>query len=152
AMETHQADLWLARRIRRLYIEDQFSLRRHSMVSLRRLALIALFFSLLPLWAQTPAPKPELKNAIDTLFAARKFDQTAISPDGKLVAWVESIKPGSSAIYIAPAAGGQPRRITAGAATGAYSEDSIAWSPDSKRLAFLSDAAKRSQNQLYVIS
>ena len=122
------------------------------MASLRRLVLIASLFLLPASWAQTAAPKPELKKAIDTLFAAKKFDQAAISPDGKLVTWVETIKPGSSAIYVAPASGGTPRRITAGGGTGSYSENSVAWSPDSKRIAFLSDAARAGQNQLYAIS
>ena len=40
----------------------------------------------------------------------------------------------------------KPRRITAGG----QSENAVAWSPDSKQIAFLSDAAKPGQQQLYI--
>lgn len=118
----------------------------------RRLVWTTPVLMLQFVWAQpakpgsSPAP---VKNAIHTLFAAKQFEQVAISPDGKKVAWVEEIKPGAGAIYVAPAAGGAPQRITAGAA--AHDENSIAWSPDSRRIAFLSDAAKPGQAELYVI-
>jgi dipeptidyl aminopeptidase/acylaminoacyl peptidase len=106
-------------------------------------------------WSQpktaAPQAKPALDNAIRTLFSGKSFSQAAISPDGKHVAWVESAKAGVSAIYVAPANGGAPRRITASASSGEHAEDSVAWSPDSKRLAFLSDAVKSGQAQLYVV-
>jgi dipeptidyl aminopeptidase/acylaminoacyl peptidase len=88
-----------------------------------------------------------MDGAIATLSAAKTFDQAAISPDAKQVAWVEVTK-GGSAIFISAASGGAPRRITAGG----KSESAVAWSPDSKQLAFLSDAAKTGQPQLYVAS
>ena len=104
-------------------------------------------------WAQLPAKssagsaQPGLDQAIHTLFSGKTFSQAAISPDGKQVGWVES-GPGGSAIYIAPVTGSGPsRRITAGG----HAEDSIAWSPDSKRIAFLSDAAEAGEAQLYVV-
>ena len=114
-------------------------------------------------FAQTPAPAEKtaaapsrnaaLDEAIHTFFATRTFSQTAISPDGKRVAWVEKTAPGKSSIYVAEINGaGKPRRITAGTAAKGASEDSIAWSPDSKRFAFLSDAAHPGQPQVYVIS
>ncbi|HEU4414504.1 MAG TPA: S9 family peptidase [Candidatus Angelobacter sp.] len=89
-----------------------------------------------------PAP---MDDVIHTLFSATTFDQTAISPDGKHVAWVEAGK-GGSAIYVSDVGGGKPNRITAGGP----SEDGIAWSPDSKQIAFLSDAPKGGQQQVYV--
>jgi dipeptidyl aminopeptidase/acylaminoacyl peptidase len=68
-----------------------------------------------------------LDPVIDSVFALRHFNQVEISPDGKRVAWVES------AIYVQelsdPSA--QPRRIAEGR--------DVAWSPDSARLAFISD-------------
>jgi dipeptidyl aminopeptidase/acylaminoacyl peptidase len=101
-------------------------------------------------WAQSTA-KPALARAIGTLFSGKTFNQAAMSPDGRQVAWVESVSGGASAIYVAPVDGGaQPRRVTAGAGNSSYAEDSVAWSPDSKRLAFLSDARSRGQAQLYV--
>src|ERR1051326_1765516 len=86
-------------------------------------------------------------DAIRTLFAATTFEQTAISPDAKQVAWVETGKEGS-AIFVSEVNAPKPRRITAGGPT----ESAIAWSPDSKQLAFLSDGSTRGQQQLYVVS
>ncbi|HSM86638.1 MAG TPA: S9 family peptidase [Candidatus Limnocylindrales bacterium] len=104
-----------------------------------------------PQTAQAPAVKPGLDDAIRTLFSGKSFFQAAISPDGKMVAWVESAGAGKSAIYVSAVNGnGRPRRITAGPASTFHSEDSVAWSPDSKRIAFLSDAAKAGQPQIYV--
>ena len=89
--------------------------------------------------------------------ALRKFQQVAISPDGNRVAWVEDSLNASgglagSAIYVqnlhAPDA--KPRRITAAKAGTSASEDTIAWAPDSRHLAFLSDADGHDQSQLYV--
>src|SRR3984957_17143841 len=94
-----------------------------------------------------------------TLFATRRFEQPAISPDGKRVAWVETLigkdgaPSGNTAIYVlrleskAP-----PKRLRAGVGPGDHQEGNVAWSPDSKRVAFLSDAVKAGQRQLYVAS
>ena len=90
------------------------------------------------------------------LFATQSFQQVAISPDGHRVAWVRSIheKNGTptpnSAIYVEDlTAGAKPRQISA-ALEVPHAEHDLAWSPDSRRLAFLSDAAEQGQLQLYV--
>jgi dipeptidyl aminopeptidase/acylaminoacyl peptidase len=99
------------------------------------------------------AEKTPLEHAIHVLFAGKSFGQAVISPDGKRVAWVENVAPGRSAIYVAEVNGkGKPHRITAGSLAGFHAEDAIAWSPDSKELAFLSDVLKAGQQQLYVIN
>jgi dipeptidyl aminopeptidase/acylaminoacyl peptidase len=92
-----------------------------------------------------------------TLFATRRFEQAVISPDGKRVAWVETLigkdgaPSGSTAIYISGIeAKTPPRRLRAGIGAGDHEEGNVAWSPDSKRVAFLSDAVKAGQGQLYV--
>jgi len=90
--------------------------------------------------------------------SARNFDQVAISPDGNWVAWVQSSvnasgePTGGSAIYVQDfrSPNSKPRRISAGNDIPAASEDTIAWSPDSKHLAFLSDAERDGQSNLYV--
>lgn len=76
--------------------------------------------------------KNTLDPVIDSLFALQRFTQTAISPDGAHVAWV------GAAIYVqdSKASSVPPRQIAIGS--------DVAWSPDSTRLAFISDS------QLYV--
>jgi dipeptidyl aminopeptidase/acylaminoacyl peptidase len=118
---------------------------------------VAIIFAgllLVPLALAQPGSSPRTKansssmdSMIATLWAGKTFDQTAISPDGKQVAWVENAKDGS-AIFVSVIAGGTPRRVTGGGG----SESAIAWSPDSKQIAFLSDAGNPGQPQLYVVS
>jgi len=104
---------------------------------------------------QSTAPL-DLDNVIKTLFAAHTFQQAAISPDGNSVAWVEDIHSkngavsGSTVIYVKNLKSNAPRRIGAGVADSLHSEGDVAWSPDSQKIAFLSDAAKKGQQQLYV--
>lgn len=91
-----------------------------------------------------------MEDAITTLFGAKTFDQAAISPDGKQVAWVEITKNGSAIFTssaVSAASGSTPRRITAGG----QSESAVAWSADSKQIAFFSDAATPGQPQVYVV-
>ena len=100
-------------------------------------------------------PNSPIQAAIRSMFDVHEFQQAEISPDGKKVAWVESLteKSGApspnSAIYVAeidkPA---DARRITARPGEAAAEHD-VAWSPDSKRIAFLSDAGTPGQLQLY---
>jgi dipeptidyl aminopeptidase/acylaminoacyl peptidase len=105
-----------------------------------------------------PAPNAKgLDDAMKAMFGVRIFQQAEISPDGKLVAWVESLPgPGGapssdSAIYVAPlSAPDAAKRITAGDGKAAHEEHDIAWSPDGKEMAFLSDAATNGQLQLFV--
>src|SRR5271168_2017151 len=100
-----------------------------------------------------------LDNAVNTLFATHRFEQAAISPDGKYVAWVETLvgkdgaPNGNTAIYLAAREGrAAARRITAGTGGAAHAEGNVAWSPDGKQIAFLSDVVKAGQLQLYVVS
>ncbi len=94
---------------------------------------------------------------MDSLARVREFQEVVVSPDGSHVAWVESLPAkdgnpsGRSAIYVAGSkeAVSSPRRITAGKGDAAFSEHSVAWSPDG-RVAFLSDREKPGQLQLYM--
>jgi dipeptidyl aminopeptidase/acylaminoacyl peptidase len=98
-----------------------------------------------------------LHDAMRPMFELRTFQQAEISPDGKRVAWVESL-PGTggmpspnSAIYLVELAAPEAtRRITAGDGKAAHEEHDLAWSPDGERIAFLSDAATSGQLQLFV--
>src|SRR5580658_6594574 len=98
-------------------------------------------------WAQPITP---VEPALAEIAATRWFQQSAISPDGSHVAYVEALAaPGKSAIYIHAAT---PIRITAGDGKAACDEESVAWSPDSKQVAFLSDCAKADQFEVYIAS
>jgi dipeptidyl aminopeptidase/acylaminoacyl peptidase len=98
-----------------------------------------------------------LDDAVKAMFGVRIFQQAKISGDGKSVAWVESLPgPGGmpssdSAIYVADLnAPDVAKRIAAGDGKVAHEEHDIAWSPDDKKIAFLSDAATNGQLQLFV--
>ncbi|HUB79695.1 MAG TPA: S9 family peptidase [Bryobacteraceae bacterium] len=94
-------------------------------------------------YAQTAVP---VDPALAEIAATHRFLQAAVSPDGAHVAYVEALgAPNQSAIYLAPRT-----RVTAGDGKSASDESAIAWSPDSKHLAFLSDHEKKEQLQLYV--
>src|SRR5437763_1936908 len=100
-------------------------------------------------WSENAASS--LDATLQSLFAVRRFEQVAISPDGARVAYVEG-QHGGYAIYVAdrntPSA--TPQRISAAADSAHHDETDVAWSPDGKRLAFLSDAESGGQLQLYV--
>src|SRR6267154_1555137 len=109
--------------------------------------------------AQKPHGVSPLDNVIATLFATLNFQQAAISPDGNAIAWVEEVHSkngvvsGSTVIYVKNLKSGTPpRRISAGVADSLHAESDVGWSPDSQKIAFLSDAAKKGQLQLYVIN
>jgi dipeptidyl aminopeptidase/acylaminoacyl peptidase len=101
---------------------------------------------------------PAIESAIQSLAAAGRFSNVALSPDGKKVAWVEELRDkdgaasGNSAISATTIDGKAPvRKITVSALAGApRAESDITWSPDSRRIAFLSDAQKPGQLQLYL--
>src|SRR5713101_2737557 len=106
---------------------------------------------------QKPQAAAPLDNVLKTLFAAHTFQQAAVSPDGNSIAWVEDIHSkngvisGSTVIYVKNLkATAPPRRISAGVADSLHAEGSVAWSPDSQEIAFLSDAAKKGRLQLCV--
>ena len=84
--------------------------------------------------------------------SVKSVRQAQISPDGTHVAWIEP-GAGGTGIYVqdlkAPFA--QPQRITAAGAGSKADEGDASWSPNSKQLAFLSDAGGEGQSELYVV-
>jgi len=131
----------------------------HFKVMAFALGLCAYSTSLLGQQGSKPAAKPAAEKTKQSPFRAQNFDQVAISPDGKRVAWVEiradeeGAPTGKQDIYVQEtSAGGKPVRVTAGAPAAHLNEGNVAWSPDSKQIAFLSDAVISGQPQLYVAS
>ena len=109
-----------------------------------------------PAAAQPPARS--IGSVLATLDRVRGFHQTAISPDGRRVAWVEdvSVTDGTTAIRVRDLVGGRSAQagvygVTAARDGREHHEDGIAWSPDNRTLAFLSDAATPNQRQLCVV-
>lgn len=100
--------------------------------------------------AANAQPRVPVDPALAAIAATKRFLQTAISPDGAHVAYVEALAtPNQSAIYVAPHTRiGAPAR--SGGVKTACDEHAIAFSPDSKQIAFLSDCEKKEQLQLYV--
>jgi len=96
------------------------------------------------------------RETLDLIFATQQFQEVAIAPDAARVVWVESrpnadrTPSANAAIYIQDVAGGPPRRVTAGDGGALADEHGPSWSPDGRRLAFLSDVAEKGQLQLYV--
>ncbi len=106
-----------------------------------------------------PQSNPSFDGAMRAMFGVRAFQQASISPDGKRVAWVESITGAGdetstdSAIYVAELDSlNKSKRITAGDGKTAHEEHDVAWSADSNQLVFLSDAASREQLQVFIAS
>ncbi len=108
---------------------------------------------------EKPKAASPIHDVEKTLFATHEFKQAVISPNGKLVAWVETLinkggaPSGDSAIYFSEMESkAAPKRLRAAVGAADHEETNVAWSPDSKRIAFLSDDAKPGQRQLYIAS
>ncbi len=121
---------------------------------MRRLFFAVLLLALpLSTFAQKADTAASVDNVLRSLSSVRAFQQAAISPDGKQVAWVQSerheARRGTAIFVVDLAAPTRPRRISA-VPNGNASDGQVAWSPDSKQIAFLSDGGSGGQQQLYV--
>ncbi len=97
------------------------------------------------------------KETIDLLFAVKAIDETALAPDGVRLVYVEKqhnadrTESRNSLIYALDGNDTKPRRVTAGNGKAVHAEKNAAFSRDGAQLAFLSDAEKTKQLQLYVV-
>jgi dipeptidyl aminopeptidase/acylaminoacyl peptidase len=113
----------------------------------RRLLIVSV---LLCLWAVAHAQtKPRLLDK-ETFMNMESVGNPEISPDGKRIiftrTWVDNIKDQyRSNLWIADVDGSRVRELT----SGARNDSSPVWSPDGKRIAFLSD--RDGTNQLHVM-
>lgn len=101
------------------------------------------------------AQAPSAARLVQQVARTRTFTEIAMSPDGNRVAWVEEIRhagvdTGNSVIHVRSVTAGAPEATVAAQPGHAASEHDVAWSPDGRWIAFLSDAAETGQLQLYI--
>jgi dipeptidyl aminopeptidase/acylaminoacyl peptidase len=106
--------------------------------------------------ADASVDRAHIAEALGGLSRGRTIAQTAISPDGRRLAWIQQMKAGVEirVAAVADLMGGKPgksERITAGAKPEMHCEEGkIAWAPDSRSLAFFSDCTEPEQADLYL--
>lgn len=86
------------------------------------------------------------------LWAMKRLSAPALSPDGRTVVfvvqeWSVDKNKSTSNLWLVPANGGEPRRLT----TAAANDSAPAWSPDGRRIAFVSKRGDDETSALYVI-
>ena len=80
------------------------------------------------------------------------YGDVALSPDGAHLAWVQSTAATTSKqTYIRETSGNAPAKLVKLPITGERNDFDLAWSPDSKTLAFFSSAGERDQRQLWTV-
>src|SRR6478752_1433375 len=80
------------------------------------------------------------------------YGDVALSPDGAHVAWVQSTAATTSKqTYMRDTSGNGPATLVKLSIIGERNDFDLAWSPDSKTLAFFSSAGERAQRQLWTV-
>jgi dipeptidyl aminopeptidase/acylaminoacyl peptidase len=105
-----------------------------------RYSYLAALLLTIPLAISAQPAANKIDQMLANLEAIHQFEGVTISPDGKWVTWTQRAN-GTSQIFLQErGATTPPVRITAGDGKANYREDTVAWSPDSQRFAFLSNA------------
>jgi dipeptidyl aminopeptidase/acylaminoacyl peptidase len=123
-------------------------------VPLVPLGLLAIMLAGAVSAASTPVD-PRIEQLLTQLGKAQAIEAVAISPDGKQLAWVIE-RDDKPAIQMADVDGSHARFVSAAAKPGTCDESGIAWSPDSRHLAFIANcgvdltSTKPMQNSIYL--
>ena len=103
------------------------------------------------------APAQTVSQLLATVSGTTQYREVALSPDGHYVAWTVTLKnpdntqSTNSEIWLLDRTkSAAPTKLTVW--KNPHAEHSIAWSPDSRQIAFLADAEKAGQLQLYLQS
>jgi dipeptidyl aminopeptidase/acylaminoacyl peptidase len=117
------------------------------------LAAALLFSPLLPLTAMAATPAPTTPLTHELLWMMKRVGAPAVSPDGKWVVFPvlePSYEPDKEAsdLWLVPADGSEaPHRITNTRAP----ERDVAWSPDSRSIAFATRREGDGNEQIYIL-
>lgn len=89
----------------------------------------------------------------EDLYRFRLVTDCELSPDGQQVVFCvqrvdDKTEKKVTNLWVVPTAGGDPRQFT----TGDHVDSNPKWSPDGRRIAFVSNRADKDQPQIYVIS
>ncbi|GLQ88439.1 S9 family peptidase [Dyella flagellata] len=103
------------------------------------------------------ATDPRIEALLGQLGKVREVREVALSPDGHQLAWVVETQ-GKPGIMLADADGKNAHSVGLATKPGACSENNLAWAPDSRHLAFLSncagdkaDTGGRKQPEIYAL-
>lgn len=118
--------------------------------------LLLLAMVLTPaVFAEPAQVDPRIEQLLTQLTKVQPIEAVAISPDGTQLAWVIE-RQGTSTIEVAAADGSHVHAVGAAAKPGGCDESGIAWAPDSRHLAFVSNCSidltstKVMQNDIYL--
>jgi dipeptidyl aminopeptidase/acylaminoacyl peptidase len=119
-------------------------------------ALLAMFASMGA--ATVSAAPPSTRQVLTATYRLRDLGAVNLAPDGSAVAWEETFRdprrllesPRYVSVYVRPLGGGPVLRVSAGSGNAYYDEENPVWSPDARRVAFLSDARSTGQLEIFL--